>query len=89
MKLAIGLIKIKNNFILSCGPPDPIKKNSICYSIIEPTGSDISETAKKIKSEFQKITEGPSKSISLDEFVRVLPSGDSHIVETGKGNQFE
>ena len=28
-----------------------------------------------------------AKSISLDDFVRVLPAGKSHVVESGMGEQ--
>lgn len=87
LKLAIGLIKQNTDYLISCGPPQPIKKNSICYVIIEPAGTEMVEVAKKIKSEFNKITENATKSISIDEFVRVLPAGNSHIIESGRGNQ--
>lgn len=87
LKLAIGLIKQNTDYLISCGPPQPIKKNSICYVIIEPAGTEMVEVAKKIKLEFNKITENATKSISIDEFVRVLPAGDSHIIESGRGDQ--
>ena len=86
LKLAIGLVKQDSNFILSCGPPEPIKKNCLCYSIIEPGGSEMVDVAKKIKSEFVKIKD-EVKTFNLDEFVRVLPAGKSHVVESGLGQQ--
>ena len=55
--------------------------------IIEPTGSDMVDVAKKIKKEFSKIKENIVKEISVDEFVRILPAGESHIVESGLGEQ--
>lgn len=85
MKLAVGLVKQNENYFLCCGPPEPIKKHCICYAIIEPSGSQISALAKKIKLEFLKIMEDETKPISIDDFVRVLPAGESHIVETGLG----
>ena len=87
LKLAVGLVKQNVNYLISCGPPQPIKKNSICYVIIEPAGLEMVEIAKKIKLEFNKMTDNVAKSLSIDEFVRVLPAGDSHIVESGLGEQ--
>jgi len=87
LKLAVGLVKQNADYLISCGPPQPIKKNSICYVIIEPAGSEMVEIAKKIKLEFNKMTDNIAKSLSIDEFVRVLPAGDSHIVESGLGEQ--
>jgi len=87
LKLAVGLVKQNADYLISCGPPQPIKKNSICYVVIEPAGSEMVEIAKKIKLEFNKMTDNVAKSLSIDEFVRVLPAGDSHIVESGLGEQ--
>jgi len=55
--------------------------------IIEPSGTEMVDVAKKIRKEFSKIKENIVKEISVDEFVRVLPSGESHIVESGLGEQ--
>jgi len=87
LKLAVGLVKQNADYLISCGPPQPIKKNSICYVIIEPAGYEMVEIAKKIKLEFNKMTDNVARSLSIDEFVRVLPAGDSHIVESGLGEQ--
>jgi predicted ribosome quality control (RQC) complex YloA/Tae2 family protein len=87
LKLAVGLVKQNADYLISCGPPQPIKKNSICYVIIEPAGYEMVEIAKKIKLEFNKMTDNVAKSLSIDEFVRVLPAGDSHIAESGLGEQ--
>jgi predicted ribosome quality control (RQC) complex YloA/Tae2 family protein len=85
LKLAIGLIKQNEDYILSCGPPEPIKKNSIYYAIIEPSGLDAADAAKKIKVEFLKMNEKIVKPLSIDEFVRVLPAGKSHVTEVSAG----
>ena len=85
LKLAIGLIKQNEDYFLSCGPPDPIKKNSILYAVIEPSGSDVVDAAKKIKIEFSKTYENIVKQISIDDFVRVLPAGKSHVTEISAG----
>ena len=86
LKLGLGIIKQNENYILSCGPPDTIKKNSVFFVIIEPSGMEMTDVAKKIRMEFIKMNENITKQISLDEFVRVLPAGKSHISETGKGD---
>lgn len=85
LKLAVGIIKQNEDYILTCGPPDPIKKNSICYVVIEPHGTDISDTAKKIRLEFLKLEEDITKKISIDDFVRALPAGQSQIKEVNVG----
>ena len=47
------------------------------------------EAAKKIKLEFLKFKEKEEivKAINIDDFIRVLPAGDSHIVESGMGQE--
>jgi hypothetical protein len=86
LKLAVGLLKQNESLLITCGPLDPIKKNCECYSVIEPSGSESSDVAKKIRTEFIKMKGVVIKNISLDEFVRVLPAGASHVVESGLGN---
>jgi predicted ribosome quality control (RQC) complex YloA/Tae2 family protein len=87
LKLAVGIVKHNSDYIICCGPLQPIKKNSICYVVIEPTGSDMVDAAKKIKSQFTKMKGSIVKTLSIDEYVRVLPAGKCHIVETGLGEQ--
>ena len=87
LQLAVGLIKHDENYLLMCGPAIPVKKNSVCYAIIEPTGSDMVNAAKKIRTKFIEMKQDIVKSISLDDFVRVLPAGDSHVVEAGIGEK--
>ena len=86
MRLAVGIIPLDDDYVLTCGPPDPIKKNSICYAIIEPHGTEMVDAAKKIRIEFSKIEEEITKKISIDDFVRVLPPGKSQIKEVNIGN---
>jgi len=91
MRLAIGLLEKDDSYSLMCGPPEPVKKNCIYYVIIEPSGFDMVEIAKKIKLEFLKFKEKESviKAISMDDFTRVIPAGDSHIVESGIGQAYK
>ena len=86
LKLAVGIIKLEEDYVLTCGPPEPIKKNSICYAIIEPNGLEMAEAAKKIRLEFLKIFEDITRKISIDEFVRALPPGKSQIKEINFGD---
>ena len=86
LKLAVGIIPQDDGHALTCGPSETIKKNSICYAIIEPHGAEMAETAKKIRIEFSKIHEEITKKINIDDFVRVMPSGKSQIKEVGMGD---
>jgi predicted ribosome quality control (RQC) complex YloA/Tae2 family protein len=86
LKLSVGIIPQEEGHVLTCGPPETIKKNSICYAIIEPDGNEMVDAAKKIRIEFTKIYEEITKKISIDDFVRVLPAGKSQIKEVGMGD---
>ncbi|MBT8251931.1 MAG: NFACT family protein [Nitrosopumilus sp.] len=86
LKLAVGIIPQDEDYVLTCGPPEPIKKNSICYAVIEPHGLEMVEAAKKIRIEFLKMHEEIARKINLDDFVRVLPSGKSQIKEVSAGD---
>ncbi len=86
LRLSVGIIPQDDHYLLTSGPPATIKKNSICYAIIEPHGSEMVEVAKKIKIEFSKLEEEITKHISIDDFVRALPAGQSQIKEVGFGD---
>lgn len=86
LKLAIGIVPHDDSFVLTCGPVEPIKKNSILYAVIEPDGIEMVEAAKKIKNEFTELNEDVTKNIPIDDFVRVLPAGKSQIKEINHGN---
>ncbi|MBI3640061.1 MAG: NFACT family protein [Thaumarchaeota archaeon] len=90
LQLSVGLYQKGDSYSLMCGPSEPIKKNCVYYVTIEPSGLEMVEAAKKIKIEFQKFKEKEEivKAISIDDFIRVLPAGDSHIVESGIGQAF-
>ena len=83
LKLAVGIMKEDENFLLVSGPVEPIKKNCLCYVIIEPGGSLISDVAKKIRAEFNKSDEKFQKLFVVDDYVRALPTGSSKITSTG------
>ena len=86
LKLAVGIIPQDDHYLLTSGPPETIKKNSLCYAIIEPHGIEMVEVAKKIKIEFSKLEEEITKQINLDDFVRALPAGQSQIKEVSYGD---
>ena len=86
LKLAVGIIPQDDHYLLTSGPPETIKKNSLCYAIIEPHGLEMVEVAKKIKLEFSKLEEEITKQINLDDFVRALPSGQSQIKQVSYGD---
>ncbi|HET6457538.1 MAG TPA: ribosome rescue protein RqcH [Nitrosopumilaceae archaeon] len=90
LQLSVGLYQKGDSYSLMCGPTGPTKKNCVYYVTIEPSGLEMVEAAKKIKIEFQKFKEKEEivKAISIDDFIRVLPAGDSHIVESGMGQAF-
>ena len=83
LKLAIGILKENEDYLMMCGPPEPIKKKCLCYAVIEPGGSTISDVAKKIRAEFDKTDEGFKKIFLIDDYVRALPTGSSKVTETG------
>jgi predicted ribosome quality control (RQC) complex YloA/Tae2 family protein len=90
LQLSVGLYQKGDNYSLMCGPPESIKKNCIYYVTIEPSGLEMVEAAKKVKVEFQKFKEKEEivTAINIDDFIRVLPAGDSHIMESGIGKAF-
>ena len=86
LRLAVGIIKQDDDYVLTCGPPESIKKYSTLYAIIEPHGSEMAETAKKIRIEFSKLEEQIVKNISIDDYVRALPAGKSKIIKVEYGD---
>ncbi|HEX2473030.1 MAG TPA: ribosome rescue protein RqcH, partial [Nitrososphaera sp.] len=93
LRLAIGIIQLNNRETLLCGPEEAIKKRSIFYAVLLQGGMDPMNAAKKVKSEFVKIAGDNTKiaesikHVSLDEFVRALPTGRSRLSFTARGQQ--
>ena len=93
LKLSIGLIQIENNrYTIVCGPSNAIRRRSLVFASLLPGGSDPMNLAKKVKGEFVRvISEFDSdladylKKIVLDEFIRMLPSGQSKIERIERG----
>ncbi len=92
IRLAIGVAQANGGVTLVCGPEEAIKKQSLFYSVLLQGGMDPMTAAKKVKSELVKVA-GDSdvaesaKRISLDDFVRALPTGQSKVSFTAKGQQ--
>ncbi|HEX2557094.1 MAG TPA: ribosome rescue protein RqcH [Nitrososphaera sp.] len=92
IRLAIGIVHLDNRDTLVCGPEEAIKKRAIFYSVLSQGGMDPMAAAKKVKSELVKIAGDTDiaeflKRISLDDFVRTLPTGQSRISFTARGQQ--
>jgi predicted ribosome quality control (RQC) complex YloA/Tae2 family protein len=93
LRLAIGIMQLNNRETLLCGPEEAIKKRSIFYAVLLQGGMDPMNAAKKVKSEFVRIANDniqiaeSIKHISLDEFVRTLPTGQSRLSFTARGQQ--
>ena len=83
LKLAVGILHKDENYLLVCGPPEPIKKTYLCYAVIEPGGIEIADMGKKIRANFVGVDEKFAKLFLVDDYVRVLPTGGSKITETG------
>ena len=95
IQLAIGIIERKEDFFLCCGPMQAIKNRSLVYAFLSPGGLDPMTAAKKIKNEFVSKLTGDSdqkklsvlqfvKSVSLDDFIRALPTGQTKISNPGR-----
>jgi predicted ribosome quality control (RQC) complex YloA/Tae2 family protein len=90
IRLAVGVAQMGGKETLVCGPEEAIKKHSLFYAVLQQGGMDPMTAAKKVKSEMVKAAgEGDLaeslKRISLDDFVRTLPTGQSRISFTAKG----
>ncbi|MEM4391765.1 MAG: ribosome rescue protein RqcH [Candidatus Nitrosotenuis sp.] len=81
LKLAVGIMEKDRRHIIMCGPPGPVKKYCICYAIVQPGGSEMPDVAKKLRADFIRLQEDIAKQFTVDDYVRVLPAGTSHIVE--------
>ncbi|HZC88874.1 MAG TPA: ribosome rescue protein RqcH [Nitrososphaera sp.] len=90
IRLAIGIVQLNNREMLVCGPEEAVRKRALFYAVLLQGGMDPMTAAKKIKSEFVKIAGGNEiaesiKHISIDDFVRTLPTGQSRISFTARG----
>jgi predicted ribosome quality control (RQC) complex YloA/Tae2 family protein len=94
IRLAVGMMNLNGRETLVCGPEEAVKKRSMFYAVLQQGGMDPMTAAKKAKAELVKIAGDTDtaefiKRISLDDFVRALPTGQSRISFTAKGQQAE
>lgn len=75
MKLAIGLKREGDYFIVISGPVNAVKKQAVAVVEIKQGNLKASEAAKKILKKFSEQLKQEPK-ISLDEIIRMLPSSD-------------
>jgi predicted ribosome quality control (RQC) complex YloA/Tae2 family protein len=98
IRLAVGIVWSGSRYVLACGPPTAIRKRAAVYTQLSPGGTDPNSVAKKIKAELTKAAYANTnnkddknqladfiKSISIGDFIRVIPTGHSKISFTEKG----
>ena len=84
LKLGVGMLERNGEYLLECGPADAVRENSLWHAVIEPGGSEPADIAKRLRSEFIKINEDAAARFSVDDFLRVLPAGKSHITKVNR-----
>ena len=91
VRLAVGVTEIEGREALVCGPEEAVKKRSLVYAVLLQGGLDPMNAAKKAKAELVRSAEGDLgesiKRMSLDDFVRALPTGQSKVSFAAKGGQ--
>lgn len=87
LQLAVGVHRKGDNYTIMSGPVSAVKVQCLFYVVLEPSGLDMTELAKKIRLEFLKLAENQDviKAFTMDDFIRALPAGDGHIVESAEG----
>jgi len=95
VRLAIGIELVSERQALVCGPEEAVKKRSLVYAVLLQGGLDPMSAAKKAKAALVSAAAADDgkeeelaetvKRISLDDFVRALPTGQSKISFAAKG----
>ena len=80
LKLCVGILERDGDYLLECGPPGAVRTHSLWHAVIEPGGSEAPDTAKRIRSEFMGIDEEISARFTVDDYLRAIPAGKSHVV---------
>ncbi|MER3407293.1 MAG: hypothetical protein C4292_00215 [Nitrososphaera sp.] len=76
---------------LVCGPEEAVKKRSLVYAVLQQGGMDPMNAAKKTKAELVSAAGADDelaaeiKAMSLDDFVRALPTGQSRVSFAARG----
>ena len=84
LRLAVGVMSLDGRLVLVCGPEAAIKPKSLCYAVLLQGGMEPMAAAKKAKAELvaaagESEVAGSIKLMSLDDFVRALPTGQTRI----------
>lgn len=89
LQLAVGLYQKGESYTIMSGPTSAVRAQCLFYVVIEPSGTEMTELAKRIRVEFLKLAENQDviKAFNIDDFIRALPAGDGHIVESAIGQQ--
>jgi predicted ribosome quality control (RQC) complex YloA/Tae2 family protein len=90
VRLAIGLADVDGRHALVCGPEPAIRARSLVYVVLLQGGMDPMTAAKKAKAELVRAAADETlaesiKRISLDDFVRTLPTGQSRVSFAARG----
>jgi Tfp pilus assembly protein PilZ len=99
IKLAVGLVRSSGSYIVVCGPPAAVQRQSVIYVQLLPGGVDPNNVAKKIKTELVKAASTSDhseeftnrhlvefvKSLGIGTFLGVIPSGHSKVSLAAKG----
>jgi predicted ribosome quality control (RQC) complex YloA/Tae2 family protein len=96
LKLAIGITVLGiDKYAMICGPHAAILSKSYAYITLVPGGLDIVATAKKIKSEFVRLLSTAQGSLisyikqsTVDDMIRILPTGSFKIMAVKKVDSF-
>lgn len=96
LKLAIGITVLGiDKYAMICGPHAAILSKSYAYITLVPGGLDIVATAKKIKSEFVRLLSTAQGSLisyikqsTVDDTIRILPTGSFKIMAVKKVDSF-
>jgi predicted ribosome quality control (RQC) complex YloA/Tae2 family protein len=91
VRLALGITVINERHALVCGPEDAVKKSALLYAVLQQGGNDPMSAAKKAKAALvgaaDETLAETIKQVSLDDFVRALPTGQSRISFVKKAEQ--
>jgi predicted ribosome quality control (RQC) complex YloA/Tae2 family protein len=83
--------KSSRRLALVCGPEEAVKKRSLVYAVLQQGGMDPMNAAKKTKAELVAAAGADDelaaeiKAMSLDDFVRALPTGQSRVSFAARG----
>lgn len=93
VRLAIGVASVNGRQALVCGPEEAVKKRSLVYAVLLQGGMDPMNAAKKAKAALVSVADEALaeyiKRVSLDDFVRALPTGQSKVSFAARGQQQE